>query len=140
MTRLSKWAGHGVKRTGWNLDPRAAFSGLALVSGLALMAAFYLALASQTAVLGRHLQEVEATRVVVVRENARLRDQIARTASVGQLRQRAVAAGFTTSSTVVFLPIDPTWFLDLGQGEPAASLPGADGDEQRTDFSQAVPS
>ncbi len=128
MTRLSKWAGHGVKRTGWNLDPRAAFSGLALVSGLALMAAFYLALASQTAVLGRHLQEVEATRVVVVRENARLRDQIARTASVGQLRQRAVAAGFVTSSTVVFLPIDPTWFLDLGQGESAASFPGADGD------------
>ena len=124
MTRLGKWAGHGVKRTGWNLDPRAAFSGLALVSGLALMAAFYLALASQTAVLGRHLQEMEATRVVVVRENAHLRDQIARTASVGQLRQRAVAAGFVASGTVVFLPVDPTWFLDIAQGEWASERVG----------------
>lgn len=115
--RLTRWAGHGIKRGGWNLDPRAALSGLALVSGLALMAAFYLALASQTAVLGRHLQEMEATRVVVVRENAHLRDQIARTASVAQLRQRAIAAGFVTSGTVVFLPVDLDWLLSIGEGE-----------------------
>jgi hypothetical protein len=118
LTRFTEWAGHGVKRTGWNLDPRAAFSGLALVSGLALMAAFYLALSSQTAVLGRHLQEMEATRSVIVRENAHLYDQIARTASVSQLRQRAIAAGFITSGTIVFLPISPTKFLDDLQDEP----------------------
>jgi hypothetical protein len=118
LIRLTEWAGHGVKRTGWNLDPRAAFSGLALVSGLALMAAFYLALSSQTAVLGRHLQEMEATRSVIVRENAHLHDQIARTASVSQLRQRAIAAGFITSGTIVFLPISPTQFLDDLQDEP----------------------
>jgi hypothetical protein len=118
LIRLTEWAGHGVKRTGWNLDPRAAFSGLALVSGLALMAAFYLALSSQTAVLGRHLQEMEATRSVIVRENAHLHDQIARTGSVSQLRQRAIAAGFITSGTIVFLPISPTKFLDDLQDEP----------------------
>ena len=113
--RLTEWAGHGVKRTGWNLDPRAAFSGLALVCGLALMAAFYLALASQTAVLGRHLQEMEATRVVLVRENARLYDQIARTASVSQLRQRALAAGFVPGEDIVFLPIDTTMVPETEQ-------------------------
>ncbi len=106
--RLTEWDGHGVRRTGRNLDPRAAFGGLALVCGLALMAAFYLALASQTAVLGRDLQELEATRVVFVRENARLYDQVARAASVSQLRQRALAAGFVPGVDIVFLPIDTT--------------------------------
>ncbi len=113
--RLTEWTGHGVKRTGWNLDPRAAFSGLALVCGLALMAAFYLALASQTAVLGRHLQEMEATRVVLVRENARLYDQIARAGSVSQLRQRALAAGFAPGENIVFLPIDTTEVVQAEQ-------------------------
>ena len=113
--RLAEWAGHGVKRTGWNLDPRAAFSGLALVCGLALMAAFYLALASQTAVLGRHLQEMEATRVVLVRENARLYDQISRAGSVAQLRQRALAAGFVLGENIVFLPFDTTEVVQAEQ-------------------------
>ena len=80
---------------------------LALVFGMALLAAFYLALASQTAMLGRHLQEMEATRATIVRENAYLREQIARTASAAKLRQRAIAAGYIITDTIVFLPIDP---------------------------------
>ena len=105
MKGFTGWKTHGVKRSGRKLGPRAALSGLALVGGLALMAAFYLALASQTAVLGRHLQEMEATRAALVRENAALRDQIARTASVGNLRQRAIAAGFVSSGTIVFIDV-----------------------------------
>jgi hypothetical protein len=115
LTRFVGWASHGVKRTGWNIDPRTALSGLALVCGLALLAAFYLALSSQTAMLGRHLQEMEATRAMIVRENAYLRDRIARTASVGGLQQRAIAAGFVTTGTIVFIPIDPSQFLSVGQ-------------------------
>ena len=117
MTRFVEWASHGVKRTGWDIDPRTALSGLALVGGLALLAAFYLALSSQTAVLGRRLQEMEASRMMLVRENAHLQDQIARTASVARLRQRAVAAGFVITGTVVFMPIDPGQFLDTEQGQ-----------------------
>ena len=79
MARFANWAGHAVKQTGWNLNPRAALAGLALVGGVALLAAFYLALSSQTAVLGRRLQEMEEERAQIVRENAYLRDQIART-------------------------------------------------------------
>jgi len=108
LTRFTKWAGHAVKRTGWNLHPRAALGGLALVIGLAFLAAFYLALSSQTAVLGRRLQEMEAERTMLVRENAHLRDQIARGASITALMQRAFAAGYVTTSTVLFIAIDPT--------------------------------
>jgi cell division protein FtsB len=120
LSRFVGWASHGIKRTGWNIEPRTALSGLALVCGLALLAAFYLALASQTAMLGRHLQEMEATRVTTVYENAHLRDQIARIASAARLRQRAIAAGFVTTGTVIFLPVDPSPVLDSErqQGPP----------------------
>ena len=116
MARFTKWADHAVKQTGWNLDPRAALSGLALVLGLALLAAFYLALSSQTAVLGRRLQQMEEERAKMVRENAYLRDQIARTASVATLMQRALAAGYVTSGTVLFVPVTPIQVQDHEQG------------------------
>jgi hypothetical protein len=86
--------------------------GLALVIGLAFLASFYLALSSQTSVLGRRLQQMEAERAMLVREDAHLRDQIARAASVTTLMQRAVAAGYVTTGTVVFLPIDPIEVLE----------------------------
>lgn len=105
MRRFVGWSSHGVKRRGWNIDPRTALSGLALVCGVALLAAFYLALSSQTAMLGRHLQEAEATRAMMMHDNAYLRDQIARTASIVRLRQRALVAGFVTTGTVVFVPV-----------------------------------
>jgi hypothetical protein len=108
LARLTTWAGQAVKQTGWNLNPRTAFGGLALVGGLALLAAFYLALSSQTAVLGRQLQEIEATRAKIVRENASLRDQIARDVSVSELTQRAASAGFVFTGTVHFITITPT--------------------------------
>lgn len=107
MARFTEWAGHAVKETGWNLEPRTAFSGLALVGGLALLAAFYLALSSQTAVLGRSVQQMEAEHAVILRENAYLRDQIARAASAATLIERAVAAGYVTSGTVRFIPVEP---------------------------------
>lgn len=108
MTRFTTWAGHAAKHTGWNLNPRTALSGLALVGGLALLAAFYLALSSQTAVLGRQLEEMDATRIKIVRENVSLSDQIARDASVFELAKRAVSAGYVTTGTVLFFPIAPT--------------------------------
>ena len=105
MTRLTNWAGHAVKQTGWDLNPRTALSGLALVGGLALLAAFYLALSSQTAVLGRNLQELEQERTEIVQENASLRDQIARARSVYTMMKRAVAVNYVTSSTILYMPI-----------------------------------
>jgi hypothetical protein len=118
LTRITEWAGHAVKRTGWNLNPRAALSGLALVGGLSLLAAFYLALSSQTAVLGRHLQEMEAARTEILRENAQLRDHIARSASVETLKQRALSAGYVTTSTVIFVPVSPSALLDSSGTAP----------------------
>jgi hypothetical protein len=105
LKRFTEWAGHAVKRTGWNLNPRAALSGLALVGGLALLAAFYLAISSQTAVLGRRLQQMEADRTEILRENAYLRDEIARSSSVFTLQQRALDAGYITDSMVIFIPV-----------------------------------
>jgi cell division protein FtsB len=105
LKRFSGWSSHGVKRTGWNIDLRTALSGLALVGGVALFAAFYLALASQTAMLGRRLQEMEATRMAIVRENAHLRNQIAHAASAVESRRRALAAGFITTGTVIFVEV-----------------------------------
>jgi hypothetical protein len=81
--------------------------GLALVGALGLLAALYLALASQTAVLGRRLQEMEVERSEIVRENAFLQDQIARLASVESMRARALGAGFVATGTVIFVPVDP---------------------------------
>jgi hypothetical protein len=75
---------------------------------LALLAAFYLALSSQTAVLGRRLQEMEAKRTLIVRENAYLRDQIARATAVSELMERALAASYVTTSTVLFVPVGPS--------------------------------
>ena len=107
MTRFTRWAGHAVKATGWNLSARAALSGLALVGGLALLAAFYLALSSQTAVLGRHLQDLQSMQVETLQENADLRDQIARASSAINLMHRALAAGFVPTGTVLFMPVAP---------------------------------
>lgn len=118
MTRLTTWAGHAVKHTGWDLNPRAAFGGLALVGGLALLAAFYLALSSQTAVLGRQLQEMEATRVKIVRENASLMDQVSRAASVSDLTNRAVSAGYVSTGTVLFFPTASTPRPERGDEQP----------------------
>ena len=115
MASLTRWAGHAVKRRGWNLNPRAALSGLALAGALGLLAALYLALASQTAVLGRRLQEMEAERADVLRENAYLRDQIARFSSVRALRERAVAAGFVSTGTVIFVPVESDGLLAPGE-------------------------
>lgn len=116
--RLTSWSSHGVKRTGWNLDSRAALSALALVIGLSLLAGFYLTLASHTAMLGRRLQHLEAERATIVRENAHLQDQIARSASAMSMRQRAIAAGYVTTGTVVFIPIDVLPVQDDERQEP----------------------
>jgi hypothetical protein len=80
---------------------------LALVGGLALLAAFYLALTSHTAVLGRRLQDMEMEQEAIVHENAYLRDQIARAASAATLMTRALAGNFVITGTVRFVPIAP---------------------------------
>lgn len=118
MTRFTKWAGHAVKQSGWRLDPRAALAGLALVAGLALLAAFYLALSSETAVLGRRLQQMEAEMEMLLRENAYLADKIAQTGSFAAMTQRALAAHFVTTETVLFVPVPSTGFGGDGSAPP----------------------
>jgi cell division protein FtsB len=107
VARFANWAGHAVKQRGWNLNLRAALGGLALVGGVALLAAFYLALSSQTAVLGRRLQSMEEERAQLVRQNAYLRDQIARSASGATLIERAFASGYVTTGTIHFISVGP---------------------------------
>ncbi len=117
MTRITTWAGHAVRHTGVNLNPRAALSGLALVGGLALLTAFYLALSSQTAVLGRRLQEMEDDRARIVRQNATLLDQLAHDASASELIKRALAAGYVTTGTVIFIPVTSDQDLETEQSQ-----------------------
>jgi cell division protein FtsB len=118
VARFANLAGHAVKQTGWNLKPRAALSGLALVGGVALLAAFYLALSSQTAVLGRRLQEMEEERSQIVRENAYLRDEIARAASASTLLERAFASGYVTTGTVRFMSLAPVLMPEFDPAQP----------------------
>ena len=70
-----------------------------------LLAFFYLALSSHTAVLGRRVQKMEMERTAMVIDNAHLYDQIVRAASATELMHRALAAGFVTTGTVRFVPI-----------------------------------
>jgi len=118
VARFANWAGHAVKQTGWNPKPRAALSGLALVCGIALLAAFYLALSSQTAVFGRRLQEMEEERAQIVRENAYLRDQIARAGSATVLLERAFASGYVTTGTVHFMSLAPVLMPETDPAQP----------------------
>ena len=117
MARISRWAGHAVKQTGWNPGPRAAWGGLALVGAVALLAAFYLAVSSQTAVLGRRLEKMEEDQAMILHENAHLRDQIARASSMATMSKRALDAHFVTTGTVRFLSIAFEQVLDLGQSQ-----------------------
>ena len=118
MARFTDWAGHAVKQTGWNLNPRAALGGLALVGGVALLAAFYLALSSETAVLGRRLQEMEEERAQIVRDNAYLRDQIARASSASALMERALSYGYVSTGTVRFIYVEPELKLQGDRAQP----------------------
>jgi hypothetical protein len=88
------------------MNRRTALGALALVTGLALLAAFYLAISSQTAVLGRRLQKLESERATLQRENAYLRDYLARESSFAAMKQRALADQFVTTGTVLFVPIN----------------------------------
>jgi hypothetical protein len=88
------------------------------VGGVALLAAFYLALSSQTAVFGRRLQEMEEERAQIVRENAYLRDQIARAASASTMLERAFAAGYVTTGTVHFMSLVPAMMPEAGLEQP----------------------
>ncbi len=90
---------------------------MALLGGLALLAALYLALSSQTAVLGRRVQDLEAERALIIRENAYLRDQIARFASVSSMTLRALTEHYVTTGTVQFLPVDPEQSQDVEQSQ-----------------------
>ena len=108
MTWLHQWASHGIKRTGWEMDPTTALSGLALLVGLVLLAAFYLALSSQTAVLGRRLEALESRREALQREIARLEVEIARARSATVMEQRAQEMGFRPAQEVRFLKV-PRW-------------------------------
>jgi hypothetical protein len=87
------------------LDPKTGLSGLALVCGLGLLAAFYLAISSQTAVLGRDLQELEATKSALIWDNDELRQQIALNASIIDLQERALGLGFVPAENVLFLNV-----------------------------------
>jgi hypothetical protein len=107
LKRFTEWAGHAVKPEGWVIGPRTALSGLALVGGLALLAAFYLALSSHTALLGRRIQDMEEDYEALVYDNAYLRDQIARQASVDTLMDKALADGYVITGTVLFVPVAP---------------------------------
>jgi len=121
MTWLHQWASHGIKRTGWEMDPTTALSGLALLVGLVLMAAFYLALSSQTAVLGRRLEALESQREALQREIARLEVEIAQARSATVMMQRAQEMGFRPAQEVHFLAV-PRW--------PAIAAQAAQKEEQ----------
>jgi len=112
LTRITEWAGQAVKRGGWNLGPRAALGGLALISGLALLAAFYLVLSSHTALLGRRIQDMESKKESFIYENADLRDQINRSASVTKLTEKALSEGYVVTGTVLFVPVALDWVRD----------------------------
>jgi hypothetical protein len=103
MSDFLSWATHGVKRGRFELDSRAFVALFAIVVALTLVTALYLALVSQTAAQGRHIERLQAEVFQLQRENQQMAVTIAETCAIPQMRSRAGALGFVPAEQVEFL-------------------------------------
>ena len=103
MSELTQWVRHGIKRGRFEMSPRMVIGVFILVIVLALAAALYLMLVSQTAARGRHIEQLQAELARLQRENAQLEVDIAREGAISRLIQRAHELGLAPASQIEFL-------------------------------------
>ena len=106
MSDFMQWVTHGIKRGRLEVSSRIAFYLFAPVVALALVAALYLMLISQTAARGRHIEQLRTELFRLQRENEQLEVEIAREGSVSDLWQRAVELNLVPAEQVEFLLLE----------------------------------
>ncbi len=99
------WFTRTGKRGRSEMDRRVFLAALGTIVVVALVAALYLVLVSNTAAQGRHIQQLQLELSRIRRENEQLEVEIAREASIERLWKRAVELGFE------FLPVEMVEFV-----------------------------
>jgi len=105
MSDFMQWVTHGIKRGRHDVGPRAVLCLFTLVVVLALVAALYLTLVSQTAARGRHIEQLREELFRLRRENEQLEVEIAEEGSIERLRERADELGFGPADRLEFLAL-----------------------------------
>lgn len=88
------WLEHQLRQAPWRTQTQGTSLVMAAVVMVAVIGALYLAQSSRTAAAGRHVQELEAQRQLLVQENAQLGAEIAALRSVPRLIREAEAMGY----------------------------------------------
>jgi len=99
----SLWT-HGAKQPSWPVGPVAVRLGL-LLALVGLLAALYLAQASEIATTGRRIESLRQQRDELQRENAELLDQVAIEGSLPRLQERAARLGFAPAAQIEYLRV-----------------------------------
>lgn len=95
---------HGTKQPNWPVGPVTVRLGLILFL-VGLLAALYLAQASEIATTGRRIEMLRQQRDELQRDSAELLDQIAIEGSIPRLQERAARLGFVPATQVEYLRV-----------------------------------
>jgi hypothetical protein len=95
---------HGAKQPSWPVGPVVVRLGLILAL-VGLLAALYLAQASEIATTGRHIESLRQQCDELQRENAELLDQVAIEGSLPRLQERATRLGFVPAAQAEYLQV-----------------------------------
>ena len=103
MEQFSQWAKH-VRRASWPQGAIIVRWGLTILL-VGLVAALYLAQASQMSAIGRNLEKMRAEYDLLKRNNAELLEQIAQDGSIPRLQQRSAELGLVPAQQVKYLSV-----------------------------------
>lgn len=85
---------HAYRIAPWRIQRQWLGNALLLVVVLAMVAALYLNITSQTAVAGREIQELNAAIIISQQQSSDLQTQLASLTSASAMEQRALELGF----------------------------------------------
>lgn len=88
---------HAYRIAPWRIQRQWLGNALLLVVVLAMVAALYLNITSQTAVAGRQIQELNAAIIISQQQSSDLQTQLASLTSASAMEQRALELGFRPS-------------------------------------------
>lgn len=85
---------HAYRIAPWRIQRQWLGNALLLVVVLAMVAALYLNITSQTAIAGRQIQELNAAIIISQQQSSDLQTQLASLTSASAMEQRALELGF----------------------------------------------
>lgn len=103
MSDFVHWVRHGIRRSGFQVSSRVAWSVVLTVAALTLFSGLYLGLVSRTAARGRHVEQLRSELAGLQRENEQLQVRVAAQGSVERLWVRAEELGFAPAGQVEYL-------------------------------------